>query len=159
MNNPLVKNLTFRTSLTKQEIFDLLQLNVESEINPFGPIFGKKNTKTYGGSLSFDSFKIQNIQSFNSFRPMIIGTINSESDESIIQVKMQLFSVVIIFLIFFFFFGLLMSGLFFWTIDEFNWIVLAPLGGIIFAVIFAIGNFETECRDSINDFEYLFKCK
>lgn len=158
MNLLPIEHITYKTSLAKGEVVNQLKQFVEPE-KSFRGLFKLKYEKPYEGRIQKDSFEIKLISGYNSFIPIITGKIQENTDETTIKVKMQLSPLVRLGLCLFFLIGLLIQVIFLFTITNFDWAALIPLGIILFAFLLTHGSFTSECTESIGDLQRIFNAR
>ncbi|MFA8437036.1 MAG: hypothetical protein ACEPOZ_21225 [Marinifilaceae bacterium] len=148
------ENIEIKTQLTASQIKERISECIEPK-----KIFrsGKKNTKPYEGIITGNRFKIQRIINYrNSFLPQIKGHIIQTTYGAKVEIKMRLNIAVYIFMTFWLGgIGSVFLFLLFSSIDdkEFNPLILAPLGMILFGYVLSTGGFKSESNRSRKDLE------
>ena len=99
---------TYATSLNEEEVLRRISKNIEQE-QTFRFSWGNRE-KLYEGGIKGNVFRMKRIIGYrNSFLPVLIATIESKGERSILKVKMRLIHFVLGFMIFW------MSGCSSWT--------------------------------------------
>jgi hypothetical protein len=155
------ENIIFESDLSYDEIIKRIENIIEPKRSLFSRLFKKNNEKTYEGELFENVFKINRIILYrNSFIPIIYGTIISDCNKTIINIKMKLHIIVKIFMSIWLSFFVLES---FTDIKKFisdmelNVLPLMPITMILFGYILMTGIFKSESRKSKIYLEELFE--
>jgi hypothetical protein len=150
------ENLTFRTQLSRKEIFKRLSELTEVEKSfRFG---AKKSSKVYEGVVSSDKFIIKKIITYrNSFLPKIEGTIQEDSQSTTIQIRMYLEPFVVTFLIIWCSFAAVGSIALFFQQHDFKFLI--PLGMIAFAYLLAFCCFYFESDQCARDLDRILEAE
>ena len=157
------ENIIYRTNLPNEDIRNRLNDIIEPK-KKFS--FGESEnnlTKKYKGEFKDSYFNIaRKINYWNSSLPRIKGVIYGDKNGSIIKVKMRLHIFPIVFLIIWnsivgiIFLLMLLTSI---SENEFNPIILGPIGMIVFVYLLSLIGFKFESKKSKNDFAELFDSK
>jgi hypothetical protein len=157
------KNIIFESALSYNEIINRIQNRIEPKRSLFSRLRKNNGNHMYEGELFENEFKINRIILYrNSFLPIIYGTIISESNKTIINVKMKLHIIVKIFMglwLGFFVLEFLTNINNFISDIELNIFLFMPMAMILFGYIFMTGMFKFESRKSKIYLEELFEAK
>jgi len=157
MNFLPIKNITFKTSLSQEEVVSRLRENTEPEKNLRFGFFSKKKTKRYEGIIAEKYFLIKRIIEYgNSFLPIIKGTIQKDIHGTKVKIKMRLKTFVSVFMgiwcvgVGIGFISILISSI---NKNGFEPVIFLPLGMFLFAYLLTLGGFKAESAKSIKDLE------
>ncbi|MEZ4826667.1 MAG: hypothetical protein R3C61_10305 [Bacteroidia bacterium] len=150
------ENITYRTSLSTEEVYQRLSENTEPQkLMRFKGFGANKNHKTYEGRVTKNNFHISRIIGYrNSFLPQIAGEIRSSGSGSVVDVKMNLHVLVWIFIavwvlvVLSFGIGFFVSGT---GAEGQEWVALIPVGMSLFVYLMALGGFKFESRKTIQN--------
>ncbi|MCW4469547.1 hypothetical protein OGH69_11265 [Flavobacterium sp. MFBS3-15] len=150
------ESIEYKTSLSKTEVFQRLQENVEMQKFSF---FGNSYSKPYVGVVSDSSFRIKRVIWYrNSYLPEIKGEIFEHAESTRIKVTMKPVGFVIAFTIIWFggtslgCIAIALSGGF-----TMSFIVL--FGMLLFMLAFVHGLFKIESKGSLQDLKEILKAE
>lgn len=163
MNLLPYQNIVFRSELNAVDVSKKLREHIKPETATNSGYWGTRNTKEYEGEISGNNFSIQRIIWFwNSFLPVITGTFIQEPGGTKINMKMRLptLALISVYLIGVFAIALLIGlATAFYTIGTFSFLLVAPLGFLIFMYLLTTIAFNLECRKSKKDFKKILEAE
>jgi hypothetical protein len=161
------ETLVYHSTLSREDLITRLENEIEAE-KPFKfGVFNRSYSKPYIGKIQCNTFEIKRVIDYrNSFLPIIKGQIQTHTNGSKIDVKMNLVGIVKFFMIFWLA-GVLLSCLV--TIydvvvkngfdDESGFFMFIPFLMLIFGAVMVSVGFKVESKKSIKDLEQILKAK
>jgi hypothetical protein len=160
MNFLPIENITYRTKLSENEVIQKLHESVKRKDNSDSR-YNKRINKPYEGHINGRTFEINKVAiPRNSFLPRITGKINAGTDETLINVKMQLRYSLIGFLVVWCFVILAIFTIVLAKTDwnsEFQPATLIPLIMLILAYVLAVCGFKQESTKAKEDLRRIFE--
>ena len=160
MNFLPIENITYRTKLSENEVIQKLHESVKRKDNSDSR-YNKRINKPYEGHINGRTFEINKVAiPRNSFLPRITGKINTGTDKTLINVKMQLRYSVIGFLVIFCLVALAIFTVILAETDwntEFELSKLIPIAMVLFAYGLTIVAFKQKCVKTKEDFKKIFE--
>lgn len=156
------EHLIYKTDLSEKEAIKKLSDCIETKRSGF--IFNRTSTKEYEGFIDGNSFEINRIiKNRNSFLPQITGTIQNNTYETQIEIKMRLSWFVLVFMIFWCSFVMLFLVVFlaiaFTQAGKISGGIFIPVSMLAFAYLLTMFGFKSESKKSKEDLKKIFEAK
>lgn len=153
------EHIIYTSNLSKRDIIKRLSDCMETKGNGFFT-FNNKTTKEYEGFIDDHHFEINRIIKYrNSFLPRISGSIQENNNETHIEVKMKLHMFVLIFMVFWCLFVLFFLITVLIAVEKISFVVLIPVGMLLFAYALTMFGFKSESMRSKEDLKKIFEAK
>ena len=162
MNLLPYERIISKSSLSEAEALKRLSESVEPSSRNFTLFSRNYPDKAYQGKIDGYEFDIARVIRYrNSFLPRITGTIRSEYDGTVVDVKMKLDPMVLVFMCIWC--GMVGFGgcmIFISTLGKgFQPAILIPAGMLLFACVMVVGGFKAESSTSRKDLKEIFKAE
>ena len=157
-----LENIIYITKLSKDQVIQKLNENVEAEKSVSFGSFNLSYSKPYYGKINNYNFEIKRAISYNnSFLPQIKGEVYSDFDGTRIKVNMKLNSYVSAFISIWFvgvLFGCIVVNFALFT-QDFTPFFLIPFGMLLIGIALVYGAFKTESSTSKSDLMRIFEAE
>lgn len=157
-----IENIIYKTKLSKDQVIQKLNENVEAEKSVSFGSFNLTYSKAYYGKINGYNFEmIRAISYNNSFLPKIKGEVYTDFDGTRIKVNMKLNSFVLAFMSIWFvgvIIGCIVVTFALFT-QDFTPFFLIPFGMLLFGIALVYGAFKTESSTSKSDLMRIFEAE